>query len=415
MQNTLIQRYLGNKAPITQDIVDIVQRLARPGDLIFDAFSGSLAVSAALRAAGFRVACNDINHFSWLFARAFFSSEELPWPNKVKATSWRQKRALWIEAINELMAPYTGAIPLSERRTDIFDHYCEEGSKSAFISSRGSSGRRRFFSSENAVLIDRALSRIRYKHRRGDLEEQTRCILTAALIKAVEKVSNTQGTYHDFPREFVDSRALKRLCINMPSEEVFAGPISEFVGRAEDTLEYVRKVPHHKVLYLDPPYNFRQYTSYYFMLNMLSLYAEIEDLNAFFAKVEFVRGQNMGDDFKSSFCSKSLFIDSLKALIRKADTDYVILSYFDGKNHWGSFKSDAAETVGRRLLEELFLSELFDSSTFECTPVQRLNYQSYGGYTAKQVQEFLFVAKKRKTPEVSKGLGSDSWIGQVSA
>ena len=81
MQDMLIQRYLGNKSPIAQDIVEVVKGLAKPGDLIFDAFSGSLAVSSALRKAGFKVACNDINHFSWLFAQAYFTSSELPWPN----------------------------------------------------------------------------------------------------------------------------------------------------------------------------------------------------------------------------------------------------------------------------------------------------------------------------------------------
>ena len=415
MQDMLIQRYLGNKSPIAQDIVEVVKGLAKPGDLIFDAFSGSLAVSSALRKAGFKVACNDINHFSWLFAQAYFTSSELPWPNNKLGNLGEDKHAAWAKIISELTSPYTKAMPPKERHTDIFDHYCEKGKKSAFTSKRGSSGRRRFFSPENAILIDRSLSRIRYWYRKERIDEKTRCILTASLLSAVEKVSNTQGTYHDFPREFIDERALKPIRIKLPSDESFFGIMSDHIGRAEDSLDFVKKVPRHRVLYLDPPYNFRQYTSYYFMLNLISSYAEIEDLGDFFSKVEFVRGQNMEVDFKSSFCNKKSFIPSLESLIRKADADYVVLSYFDGRNHWGEFKSESAETVGQKLLEEFFRSGLFVKNSFEWIPVQRLNYQSYGGHTAKFIKEFLFIAQKSKPIEVSNNLKRTAWTGQVLA
>lgn len=407
MQDVLIQRYLGNKSVLVPDIVDVVRKFAAPGDLIFDAFSGSLAVSAALRAAGYRVACNDINHFSWSFARAFFSSSDLPPPPHQEVG----KHGNWAELVTELTETYDAAFPMHARRTDIFDHYCAEGSKSAFVSKRGAEGRRRFFSSENARLIDRALSRIRHFSQTGRYEEQARCILTCCLMTAVEKISNTQGTFHDFPRDFIDQRSLKTLTIRPPERSSFTGLISEHIGRAEDSLDFATKVPPHKALYLDPPYNFRQYTSYYFMLNLISRYAEIDDLDLFFSNIKYVRGQNMEDDFKSTFCVKQQFIPSLKKLIERSDCEYVIMSYFDGRNHWGQFKSDDADTIGKKLLEDFFESNVFVPGTFECLPVARKNYQSYGGHTAKSVQEFLFVAKKAKRSEVFNNLRECKWTG----
>jgi hypothetical protein len=56
MQAGLIQRYLGNKSSISDEIVSVVRSIADPGDLVVDAFSGSLAVSFALRKAGLPVA-----------------------------------------------------------------------------------------------------------------------------------------------------------------------------------------------------------------------------------------------------------------------------------------------------------------------------------------------------------------------
>jgi len=414
MQTTLIQRYLGNKSLISEKIIDIVRQIASPGDLVFDAFSGSLAVSAALRSAGFEVASNDINHFSWLFARAYFSASELPNPPGVTALNSGVSWAYWQEELARLTDEDLSEIPYDQRRSDIFDHYCEEGANSAFVSKRGASGRRRFFSAENARAIDRALNRIRYRYKEGQIDEQGRCILTAALINAVEKISNTQGTYHDFPRDFVDSRALRPITLRMPDPEVFSGPPSRYIGKAEDSLEFARRIPHHSVIYLDPPYNFRQYTSYYFMLNLLSSYAEIDDLDQYFSDVEFVRGQNMKDDFKSTFCNRRDFIPSLRTLIQRANADHVILSYYDGPNHWGSFKSEDAETEGKKLLEEFFRSDLFVEDSYRFVPVERRNYQSYGGYTAKPIQEFLFVARKSKPVEIERDLGGTQWIGQGS-
>ena len=56
------------------------------------------------------------------------------------------------------------------------------------------------------------------------------------------------------------------------------------IGKERDSLEYIKEIPRHKVLYIDPPYNFRQYTSYYFMLNLISDYCEIDNLEKYFSK-----------------------------------------------------------------------------------------------------------------------------------
>lgn len=392
MQVGLIQRYLGNKSSIAPDIVALVRSLSEPGDTVVDAFSGSLAATFAMRQAGLRVVPNDINHFSWLFATAFLTGSQPIGPNG-RLGSPGERHQQWRALADELVAPVGHGDAASIFRTDIYDHYCEEGGKSSFLSARGRSGRRRFFSADNAATIDRALSRIRFWWRNGRIDQRTRCILSAMLISGVERVSNTQGTYHDFPREFIDTRALRPLKIEVPPDEIFLGPESPLIGRAEDSLDFVRRAPAHRVLYLDPPYNFRQYTSYYFMLNLLSKHAEVDDLDEFFSELEYVRGQNMADDFKSTFCSKKAFMPSLRTIIERADSEHVVISYFDGRNHWGSFKSEHAESDGRKAIEEFLASDLFEAGSARCIPVDRLNYQSYGGFKAKKVSEYLFTAR----------------------
>lgn len=422
----MLQRYLGNKTSLTSEIVRLVSELCPLGSHVCDAFAGSLAVSVALRRAGYRVSSNDINLLSWIYGVTYLANRELPEINlvdlmgtsKVRRDAAQQARlslvneqsndfipdaqkALaqdWKVLVSTIFSQY-GYREISSKdiRTDFFDHYCEAGPQSAFISSRGSSGRRRFLSPDNASALDRAMTRLRVWYRSGRISSHARCLLTSCLLDAVERVSNIQGTYHDFPRKFYDPRALKPISATLPElREIITGPAAEAVGKGRDSLDFVKEIPAHSVLYLDPPYNFRQYTAYYFLPNLIAAYPEIEDLNSYFSEIKYVRGQNMESDFTSTFCSATGFLPSLERLVANADCEHVILSYFNGKNHWHDFKS-GTDDQGRERLEAFFSGDLFESGSLQFFPVDRLNYQSYGGHKALQLTEYLFVAKKKQS------------------
>ena len=419
----MLQRYLGNKTVLNADIVRIVRELAPVGAHVCDAFAGSISVGAALKRSGYRVSSNDVNMLSWVYGVAYLSESSLPEIDlgavvgadaaqlvrrlvkkdraaELASGPWRDTVSAdtvlaWAALLQFIILPYRRAeLPAEFRRRDFHGHYCEAGASSAFTSSRGSSGNRRFFTEENANALDRAANRIRYWWRSGRIDTRTRCILTACLLDGLEKVANTQGTYHDFPREFYDPRSLKDLTLSMPDPStLLKGPAAVMIGKARDSLEFIHEVPRHSVLYLDPPYNFRQYTAYYFLPNVVAQYPEIEDLDGYFDEVQFVRGQNMRDDFTSSFCSAKNFVSSLRALVQASSSEFVVLSYFNGKNHWHDFKSGTNDR-GRQELEDFFHCDLFEAGSMRCHPVDRLNYQSYGGHKALAISEYLFVAKR---------------------
>lgn len=421
----MLQRYLGNKSSLTTEIIEIIGRVAPPGSRICDAFAGSLAVSFALKKAGYIVSANDINLLSWVYGTAFLSASTLPdisvtdmfgkraaevraagyetlatsgtGPSKWDGVAAAETVADWAGVVSFIYSPYRQTdIPRKARRVDFYEHYCEEGGKSSFHSSRGSTGNRRFLSPPNAEALDRAMSRVRFWTHSGYLSEQARCLLTAIVLDSVEKVANIQGTYHDFPRNFYDPRALKSIQAALPGSENFvSGPPAEQIGKALDSLDFVKTVRPHQVLYLDPPYNFRQYTSYYFLPNLIAEYPDIADLDAYFSEIQFVRGQNMKSEFSSTFCSSKGFLPSLAKLVDSSPCDYVVLSYFNGKNHWNSFKSGTCNR-GQEELEKFFASDLFEPNSVSFVPVSRLNYQSYGGHRALEVSEYLFLAKKSK-------------------
>ena len=436
----MLSRFLGNKTELLGPILDVVGQSCPPGGRVGDLFAGTLSVSLALKRAGYSVVANDVMAFSGAIGRAFLLNEGIPESDPdlvpVGRRPERQRRArAWAESLRgtegfafledaeargryealltllaDLEATDPADLPEDARNHHFFDTYTEAGSRSAFRSSRGSEGRRRFFSPENGQRIDAVADRIRVWFREGRLEGALYPLLCCVLFRAVEKVSNTQGTYHDFPREFYDPRALKPLRLVAPPMDTVLVGGAHHLGSG-DSLEYARRAPPMDVLYLDPPYNFRQYTAYYFMPNLLCRYAEIDDLEAWFEGVSYVRGQNMADDFSSTFCSKGRFLEDLGALIDRTPTRSVVLSYFNGRNHWNDFKKDP-NGIGREFLEAFFSSPRFEAGSLEVRPVDRTNYQSYGGYRARRVAEYLFHA--RKTQETTGCVGETSSLEKAS-
>lgn len=420
----MLNRYIGNKTNLLPNIMELVDEYCQPGDFVGDLFSGSLAVSLELKRCGYNVIANDVNLFSTMFGKAYLSNNRIPntdlktivslkFREKALESSYRAiellrgtkgfnflrdgaqtiKYSRLLAVLSYLESAGDVAIPKKYRNNFFYETYCENGKNSSFVSARGKKGKRRFFSPKNAKQIDTVMNHIRWWRCEGFISETLYAVLISAVVRAVEKISNTQGTYHDFPRDDYDSRALRAFEFEPPPFDTTLTGGQHIVGDAEDSLNFADRIPELDLLYLDPPYNFRQYTSYYFLPNILCKYADIDDLKDYFSKVEYVRGQNMVDDFDSTFCKKSTFIESLYELIVKAEARTVVLSYFNGRNHWNDFKSEC-NGEGARLLTELFTDSIFQKRSFRLIPVKRKNYQSYGGYQGKEIDEYFFVGNR---------------------
>ena len=419
----MIQRYLGNKNSIADHILREVGRFCQPGDIVCDIFSGTISMSMALKRSGYRVVSNDISIFSYHYANCYLRNNTIPafdlgllgingadYENIAQEVIEKKKDEVGFsflrnQQLYELYKNLIIVLVYLERieTTDIakefqahyiYNTYTEKGENSYFRSLRGTEGHRRFFTPANGKRIDNILNKIRELNDNQLLSEVQYSLLISILCESIEKISNTQGTYHDFQRELYDERALHDLTLRIPPfDDVISTQNEHIIGRAQDSLRFIKEVPDHKLLYLDPPYNFRQYTSYYFMLNLICNYCTIKNLNKYFKNVKFVRGQNMDDDFDSTFCKSDKFIESLRQLISDARTQYVIMSYYDGRNHEN--KGTRRKDNGIAAIIELFRSDIFKAGSFEQLAFERTNYQSFQGHTADKCNEYLFIAEKR--------------------
>ena len=428
-----MNRFLGTKTKILPDIKQVLKSLPLNGGRICDIFSGSLAVSLFLKRQGYGVIANDINALSFSFSQAYLIPNAIPQlrvgrllcglsarqvadvegsartlvesqrktyeaENKYgEFKSWTHYSET-IRSLSVILAfleeGHRVATPKVQLRADIVEHYTKAGRKSHYRSLRGRSGKRNYFSLQNARRIDFILSHIRHWWHEGSLDVQAKYTLLCVLLDSMERCANTNGTYHDFPRNRYEERA------RQPYRTWFPNYFGLLHGRrkhwsgCEDSLQFIKRAPRHDVLYIDPPYNFRQYTAYYHLPNFIVRYPDIEDLGKYMSELEFVRGQNMAEDFTSPFSNRERFIESLDELISRARCRFVILSYFDGVNHWNRFLEED-NSRGYRLLTQYFrTSNLFRRKSLRVVPVNRTNYQSQNGHTAKKVTEYLFVAER---------------------
>lgn len=118
--------------------------------------------------------------------------------------------------------------------------------------------KRMYFSNKNAVRIDFIRNTIESWRTQGLLEEYEYYYLLAALIYSVPSISNITGTYGAYLKTW-DKRSFKNL--ELSRLEVYDNKNLNKAFNC-DALELIDKIEG-DILYIDPPYNERQYAPNY--------------------------------------------------------------------------------------------------------------------------------------------------------
>ena len=415
-----MEKYLGNKRALLEDIKSFAQLNCPNATSVFDIFSGTTNVARMFKDQGLITYANDANRFSKILGFTYLSLDEYPIFQKIADVfienssfdlSERLRKDL-LKIYPELsegeilrvLKSYKNAIlvfnflnGLTEEIPEVdyifLNHYSQFGKYSEFTSMRGTSGKRNYFSKENAIKLDNILYYLK-KWFVSDLvsEKEYNFILTA-IIEEVVIVANVNGTFHDFNRNKLWPNSLQNMYLKVPAVIVESGP--KGYAYSGDSLNIASKNNiTADLLYIDPPYNFRQYTAYYHLLNFIASYAEIEDLNSYLDNLSFVRGQNPNDDFTSDFCFKDKFIDALDTMICDVKPKYIIMSYYGGRNHWNHWsRGEEPNDVGFNIIQDYFKQEKYCEHSYSSIIKLRQNYQSRSGEKKKIVDEYLFFAK----------------------
>ena len=242
--------YLGNKRKLLKSITDIVSKIGT--DLkVLDAFSGSGVVARALVPFSKEVHANDWEPYSYAQARCFI---EKPSPEDQ-------------EKIRELLAAMN-ALDFTEEGI-VCQHYAPKDSNDIQM------GERCFFTRENALRIDTMRKFI------SEQPEHLQPYLLAPLLIKASVHTNTSGQFQAFHKnregrgawggEFGSS--LSRITgLIKPEAPIFSSHDYRGYAYNLDVFRCLETFPDNylDVIYLDPPYNHRQYSYLYFLLNIIA-------------------------------------------------------------------------------------------------------------------------------------------------
>lgn len=430
-----MDKYIGNKKSILPEIERFMRSKGIVDGVLIDAFSGTTNVAQYFKQKGFSIICNDANAMSYVLGKAYIENNDFP--NYLGVTKYIEgtgfkfdekelledieyvKRKInhdilfsanyyetikFGEGIKPLakVLQYLNHLPVTRMNVEekaIFEHYCEGGKSSSFISSRGLSGKRNYFTEKNAKLLGRIIVLLKKWNDAGLLSESEKYVLLAALIEEVTLNANVNGTFHDFNRNKLYPNALvplhlKPIMLNIFPEE---RRYSVYVGGAnvlKDKIKLAQEELDQSSLYIDPPYNFRQYGAYYHFLNFLAEIYEIDSIKKYLESIQYVRGQNMDNNFVSDYCYKDKFIAAMSDLINNLNCKNILISYYDENNHWNHGKEvisfEGRDAIKNMLLHGTGIVQVND----EPFVVQRKNYQSQSGAHKKKIDELVFYGTR---------------------
>jgi adenine-specific DNA-methyltransferase len=321
-------RYIGHKRKLLAFIGEAIDRLGvRPGRAL-DAFAGTATVGRALKARGFAVTTCDLMRFSYVFQRAYVVADAYPdfrgiaSDPELHAARRQREFAALVDERDELRV--AGQRPLHEVCV-FLDHYLE--ARTSFITTNfaapadadARSTARRYFTTTNAQRIDAIRHRIDEWRQGGALTSDEEYILLAALIEGADAVANTAGVYAAWIKTWQGNAQHP---FRMRPAPLVPGTGLACHAHEGDVNALAPELSHFDLLYLDPPYNARQYNAYYHIPEMLA--------RGWFDTVPVIRGKTglpSDAERKSAWSSPRRCVDAFAELIARIDADHVLLSY----------------------------------------------------------------------------------------
>lgn len=282
-------RYIGNKTRLLPFLMSTIERLELSPKTAHDAFSGTAAVGRALKEAGWRVTSSDLMTYSYVFQRAYVVAQRSPSFATLRAGDPELRRAHCSASFRKSIARHGALSAMGEFLTQWIDP--ERG----FIGTHfAPAGGRMYFTQENADRIDAIRRRLHEWWSSGLIEDDGYYVLLAALIEGADRVANTAGVYAAFIKRWqANARRALTLRLQIPQR----GPrgASAHWGDAAMVAAAAGDI---ELIYIDPPYNARQYAGYYHVPEVIA--------RGWFDGVPILRGKTglMGtSDQQSDWCS----------------------------------------------------------------------------------------------------------------
>lgn len=297
--------YIGSKLSLLHFIDKSISKIVNDNSLVFcDLFAGTGAVGAHFKKKGYKIIANDIQYYSFVLNKNYIGNHrqlafkklvfQIP---KLKETKLENKKDIVCRYLTNLKGI----------EGFIFNNYCPGGKKNKKY-------RRQYFSDENGKKCDAIRTQIENWKTKNLLTEGEYFFLLTSLLESIDKYANTASVYGAFLKHLKPS-ALKAITLK-PANLVINGKSNQVFNENANTL--INKIKA-DILYLDPPYNQRQYATNYHLLETIAKYDN--------PKISGKTGLRKYENQKSQYCSTREVKSAFKYLIDHANAKYIFLSY----------------------------------------------------------------------------------------
>ena len=271
------RRYLGSKTKLLSFIHETIEKEALKFDSVLDLFAGTGAVADSFNDGTHKIIVNDILECNRCVYNAFFGKQKIDEVNLFK----------------------------------LIDGYnAKEAKEKNYFSENYSDT---FFSEKNCKKIGYIRENIDYLYKEKKINEREKDYLIASLLYAMDHIANTVGHYDAFRRGGDLSKNLIMLPLEVPS--LSTNKNNEI--HKEDSNELVKHIKC-DLVYIDPPYNSRQYCDAYHLLENVATWNK--------PKVYGVARKMDRTGLKSRYCENSA-PRVFDRLIQDLNCKYIIVSY----------------------------------------------------------------------------------------
>lgn len=288
-------RFIGCKTLLLDNIKEVIDEKAPDAKTFCDIFSGTATVARYFKK-WYEVYSNDLLYFSYVLQRGTVENDSLPAFQTLKDKKGIEDP---IDYFNNLSDTEMYAIPQEKR---------------FFQNTYAPTGGRLYLKDENALRIDFARITVEEWHDNKLLSDDEYYYLVACIIEGIPFVSNISGTYGAFHKEW-ERRANKKY--EVYKLDVYSNHKKNKCFN-EDGVELLKRI-NGDILYIDPPYNNRQYLPNYHVLETAAKYD--------YPEVRGLTAQRAYENNKSDFCLKTKVVKAFDELIKNADFKHIILSY----------------------------------------------------------------------------------------
>ncbi len=278
--------YIGSKLTLLPFLEDVFRQVTDGSEKVFcDLFAGTGAVGRHFKSLGMQIIANDLQYYAYALNKAYLEINETPVFTGLRAAQ----------------EPLTFINGLPGVSGFITNHYSPIGG-------------RMYYTEANAQKADAIRQAIEQWRADQVITEPEYFYILCSLLEAIDQVANTASVYGAYLKKFKPT-ALRPLQLKPLQLTNHIAGCRAWQQDANDLITQIEC----DVLYLDPPYNHRQYGANYHVLETIAAYDN--------PLLKGVTG--MREYPKSDYCRSDAAKAAMEQLIRSARAKHILVSYND--------------------------------------------------------------------------------------